>query len=73
MEEILARAKGRHLGIDAYLKTLLSELNEYVSSERGDCEQSKLLGLRNNVASIIEQLPTAVLPLGFFTFHYIGD
>ncbi|CAB4038851.1 PREDICTED: uncharacterized protein LOC100197852, partial [Paramuricea clavata] len=58
MEENLARAKGRHLGLDAYLKTLLSELNEYVSSESGDCEQSKLLGLRNNVASIIEQLAT---------------
>ena len=58
MEEKLARAKGRHLGLDAYLKTLLSELNEYVSSESGDCEQSKLLGLRNNVASIIEQLAT---------------
>ncbi|CAB4030027.1 integrase core domain, partial, partial [Paramuricea clavata] len=58
MEEKLARAKGRHLGLGAYLKTLLSELNEYVSSESGDCEQSKLLGLRNNVASIIEQLAT---------------
>ncbi|CAB4039804.1 partial, partial [Paramuricea clavata] len=58
MEEKLARAKGRHLGLGAYLKTLLSKLNEYVSSESGDCEQSKLLGLRNNVASIIEQLAT---------------
>ncbi|CAB4045566.1 Hypothetical predicted protein, partial [Paramuricea clavata] len=44
MEQKLARAKGRHLGLDAYLKTLLSELNEYVSSESGDCKlQSAVL------------------------------
>ena len=58
MVENLARAKGRHLGLSTYLKTLLSELNGYVFSEDGDCEQSKLLGLINSVTSLVEQLAT---------------
>ena len=56
MEEKLARAKGRHIGLKSYLNGLLHELNEHVSSE--DCEQSKLLGLKNTVLSIVEQLGT---------------
>ena len=52
MDEKLARAKG----LNTYLKTLLSELNEYVSSEDGDCEQAKLMGLKSSVAGILEQL-----------------
>ena len=49
----LSKAKGRLAGLSVYLKTLLQELNQYVSSE--DCEQAKLLGLKNSVSSILEQ------------------
>ena len=38
-----------------YLKTLLQELSQCVSSE--DCERAKLLMLRNTVSSIFEHLP----------------
>ena len=48
----LSRAKGRLAGLSVYLKTLLQELSQYVSSE--DCENAKLLGLRNTVSSILE-------------------
>ena len=50
----LSKAKGRLAGLSVYLKTLLQELGQYVSSE--DCEHAKLLGLRNTVSSILEQL-----------------
>ena len=49
----LSRAKGRLAGLSVYLKTLLQELSQYVSSK--DCEHAKLLGLRNTVSSILEQ------------------
>ena len=49
----LSRAKGRLTGLSVYLKTLLQELSQYVSSE--DCKHAKLLGLRNTVSSILEQ------------------
>ena len=48
-----SKAKGRLADLSVYLKTLLQELNQYVSSE--DCEQAKLLGLKNTVSSILEQ------------------
>ena len=46
----ISRAKGRYA-----LKSVLSHLNDYVSSE-SDCEQDKLLGLKNNVVAIVGQL-----------------
>jgi hypothetical protein len=55
----LGKAKGRLAGLSAYLKIILQELDQYVSSE--DCEQAKLLGLRNTVSSILEQLTTCVI------------
>jgi hypothetical protein len=38
--------KSRHIGLATYLKSLTSELNEYISS--GSCEQVKLLA--NHIA-----------------------
>ena len=54
MATALDKSKGRLAGLTVYSKTLLQELDRYVSSE--DCEQAKLLGLRNTVSSILEQL-----------------
>jgi hypothetical protein len=51
----ISRAKGRYAGLKTYLKSVLSDLNDYVSSE-SDCEQDKLLGLKNNVVAIVGQL-----------------
>jgi hypothetical protein len=53
MTEKLARAKGRHIGLATYLKSLTSELNEYISS--GSCEQVKLLGLKSTLLKNVEQ------------------
>jgi hypothetical protein len=49
------RAKGRYAGLKTYLKSVLSELNDYVSSE-SDCKQDKLLGLKSSVVAIVGQL-----------------
>ena len=53
MSEALGRVKGRYAGLQSYLKTVLSELNECVSADH--CEQEKVLGFKNSVATIVEQ------------------
>ena len=50
----LQRAQGRHAGILAYLKLLLSEVNEFISAE--DCEQTKLMGFKNIIVKNVAQL-----------------
>ena len=50
----LVRVKGRYAGLKAYLKSLLSELNSYISSD--ECDQVKTLGFRSTVAGILDQL-----------------
>ena len=51
--------KGRHIGLAIYLKSLTSELNEYISS--GSCEQVKLLdlGLKSTLLKNVEQYSIA--------------
>jgi hypothetical protein len=53
----ISRVKGRYEGLQTYLKSILSDLNTYVSPE-SDCERDKLLGLKNSVVTIVEQLGT---------------
>jgi hypothetical protein len=48
------RARGRHAGLLTYLKSILSEVNEYISAD--DCEQTKLMGYKNIVVKNVEQL-----------------
>lgn len=60
----LSKAKSRHAGLLAYSKSLLQELNQ-VSSE--DCEQAKLLGLKNTVLRILEHLTPLSILLKFLT------
>jgi hypothetical protein len=52
----LGRVRGRYAGLQTYLKTILSELNEHISSE--SCEREKLLGFKNSVTAIVEQCAT---------------
>ncbi|CAB4013066.1 PREDICTED: uncharacterized protein LOC100197852 [Paramuricea clavata] len=49
----LGRVRSRYAGLQTYLKTILSELNEHISSE--NCEREKLLGFKNSVTAIVEQ------------------
>ena len=51
MTERLARAKGRYLGLQTYLKNLTGELHGHVSSKGN--EQSKLLGFKNTLTQLI--------------------
>ena len=51
MTERLARAKGRYLGLQTYLKNVTGELHGHVSSEGN--EQSKLLGFKNTLTQLI--------------------
>ncbi len=53
MAENVARVKGRYAGLKTYLKSLLGELNLYVSSD--DCD--KTVGVEEHgIAGILEQL-----------------
>ncbi|XP_028403430.1 uncharacterized protein LOC114526129 [Dendronephthya gigantea] len=56
MAENLARAQGRHVGLQTYLKAVTNEVTEYISA--GHCEQSKLLGFKKTVLQLIEQYGT---------------
>ncbi len=47
-------AQGRHAGILAYLKLLLSEVNEFISAE--DCEKTNLMGFKNIIVKNVAQL-----------------
>lgn len=47
-------ARGRHTCLLTYLKSILSEVNEYISAD--NCEQTKLMGYKNIVVKNVEQL-----------------
>ena len=51
MTERLARAKGRYLGLQTYLKNVTGGLHGHVSSEGN--EQAKLLGFKNTLTQLI--------------------
>ena len=56
MAERLARAKGRFVRLQTYLKNGTGKLNGYVSLE--DSEQSKLLGFKNILSQLMTQYGT---------------
>ena len=64
MAEALGRVKGGYAGLQSYLKTVLSELNECVNAD--GCEQEKILGFKLRWPSLSSN---AVL----FTVKFVFD